>query len=393
MTRLSLIGILTGNLMQSSGPSGPVNTVAPAIASSAVIGTLLTVTPGTWTGATTLTYQWQRNSGSWVDIGGATNTTYTPVDADFGRALRVVETADGSVSADSNATALTVETPVQSLGAELLTNGDFSAWTGDDPNGWAVVNESGSDPAVSQVAPDGSAGTGAARFYSSATTGLAIWQNLSGANNYVEDAVVISAYTQGGVRSEAPRNGVTSSPYASTGHFRRLVYSPSISTYETQLIGTLPCDVVVNTVSLKNVNMNTSLTAPSANMVISQYYTLPGSPLVGDQLWVMTRISDFAAGNYWLTLLEHTGTQWNITLFSVASHTRTSRIAATNIGTSNGLRINMNADSITLETTANGGANWTSRGSVTNNTYQTATGVNAMWTSSVTIGNLAYAVP
>ncbi len=108
------------------------------------------------------------------------------------------------------------------------------------------------------------------------------------------------------------------------------------------------------------------------------------------QIDIMLRISDFSAGNYWIAVLEYTGAQWDITLFSVATHTRTSRIAATNIGATNGIRINANGSNWTLQTTADGGANWTSRGTVSNATYNTATGVNVLWTSGFTAGNLAY---
>ena len=51
-------------------------------------------------------------------------------------------------------------------GPELLTNGDFAAWTGDDPDGWTIGGEVGSDPMVTQVDPGGGAGTGAAKFLS-----------------------------------------------------------------------------------------------------------------------------------------------------------------------------------------------------------------------------------
>lgn len=55
------------------------------------------------------------------------------------------------------------------LGAELLTNGTFAAWTGDNPDSWTVTGEVASDPEISQVGQselhDGT-GTGAANFYS-----------------------------------------------------------------------------------------------------------------------------------------------------------------------------------------------------------------------------------
>ncbi|MGR3292496.1 MAG: LamG domain-containing protein [Candidatus Scalindua sp.] len=52
----------------------------------------------------------------------------------------------------------------------LVTNGDFSAWTNDDPDGWAVDGEVGSDPEVSQVGDGeshGGAGTGYCNIFTS----------------------------------------------------------------------------------------------------------------------------------------------------------------------------------------------------------------------------------
>jgi hypothetical protein len=67
--------------------------------------------------------------------------------------------------------ALTAPSP--SVGAELLTNGDFSAWTGDDPDGWAITGEVGGDPAIHEVG-DGEdhtgSGSGYCNIYSSATS-------------------------------------------------------------------------------------------------------------------------------------------------------------------------------------------------------------------------------
>lgn len=58
-------------------------------------------------------------------------------------------------------------------GAECLANWDFSAWTGDNPDGWTVTGESGTDPEVTQRDPDkqhaDAPGTGAANFFKSNT--------------------------------------------------------------------------------------------------------------------------------------------------------------------------------------------------------------------------------
>ncbi len=58
----------------------PYNTIAPAISGALRVGVALTVSDGTWTGAPTFTYQWQTSSDgiAWANIGGATNSSYTP---------------------------------------------------------------------------------------------------------------------------------------------------------------------------------------------------------------------------------------------------------------------------------------------------------------------------
>lgn len=59
------------------------------------------------------------------------------------------------------------------LGGELVVNGDFALWTGDNPNSWTVVGEVGADPEVSEVGAGqghGGAGNGLANFYSTAVT-------------------------------------------------------------------------------------------------------------------------------------------------------------------------------------------------------------------------------
>lgn len=93
-------GQLLLTVMKPSG-GAPINTAVPTHdgGSSAVIGTEISGTAGTWTGSPTLTYQWQRNTGSWGNIGGATSIDYTPVDADFGYTLRLAEIPNGDTGA------------------------------------------------------------------------------------------------------------------------------------------------------------------------------------------------------------------------------------------------------------------------------------------------------
>ena len=98
------------------GAVAPVFTVAPQISGTAVVNQTLTCDGGTATGTEpiTKTYQWYRGASP---IGGATNSTYTLVQADAGNTSNIKCTVTatnsaGSASADSNTIAqvLTVRT-------------------------------------------------------------------------------------------------------------------------------------------------------------------------------------------------------------------------------------------------------------------------------------------
>jgi hypothetical protein len=115
-----------GIVAASSAATGPVadapplNTAVPVITGSAVRTSKLTATGGTWSGVgNTYAYQWQRDPDGegFVDIAGATATTYTPVVDDEGANLRVKVTAtnpDAAVAAYSAATAAVAKAlPVQ----------------------------------------------------------------------------------------------------------------------------------------------------------------------------------------------------------------------------------------------------------------------------------------
>jgi hypothetical protein len=98
--------------------AAPDNTAEPRISGSAVVGSELTASQGSWTGSpTTFAYQWVRcprggglpSGADCAAIGGATTTKYVVATADVDRRLRVRVTAsnvDGSKTVASNATAV-----------------------------------------------------------------------------------------------------------------------------------------------------------------------------------------------------------------------------------------------------------------------------------------------
>lgn len=80
---------------------GPANTTAPAISGTLTQGKTLTVSNGTWKGATPITYsyEWQRCSSTGVNcttISGATKSTYVLASADVGNKLQVRLSATNS---------------------------------------------------------------------------------------------------------------------------------------------------------------------------------------------------------------------------------------------------------------------------------------------------------
>ena len=85
--------------------AAPVNTIAPVIAGSNIVGGLLKVTDnGTWTGTMPIiyTYQWKSNG---IDIAGETTSEYTSQIGDSGQTITCEVTATniaGSASATSN---------------------------------------------------------------------------------------------------------------------------------------------------------------------------------------------------------------------------------------------------------------------------------------------------
>jgi hypothetical protein len=92
------------------GSDAPGSTSPPTITGSAIEGSELTATAGSWTGSPTgFGYQWQRSAdgSSWGDIAGAQGSSYTLTDADVGLVVRVVVTASNAAGSTSAASAAT----------------------------------------------------------------------------------------------------------------------------------------------------------------------------------------------------------------------------------------------------------------------------------------------
>ena len=102
----------------TTAASPPVGTGVPAIAGTARVGQTLTASPGTWSPAGTISYQWKRSTSTgWSAVAGATGASFTPASAEVGDRIEVVVSAAnaiGTASATSPAVGPVSTAPVAS---------------------------------------------------------------------------------------------------------------------------------------------------------------------------------------------------------------------------------------------------------------------------------------
>ncbi len=386
---------LLATVLSGSGSAPPVNTVAPAINPVAIVGTQITGADGTWTNASSFTYQWQRNVASvWSNIGGATSKNYTPVDADFAYALRLVVTANGSVSANSNATNLTyINAFTQSAGSELVVNGaNPIGFTADNPNSWTVTGESGTNPeATERGSNQGHAGTGTGciNLYNTATAAAPnLRQVVSGINtgdiiilestlsNFVVGRVDVDALAGAGFKNQhSAANNQKSIGIVTSTTLR--AYAVSANT-----------DGTLSLLSMKKVTPNTQQSIP-ANSVLDFFFSNPASPIINNTVLLMFRIQD--SSNFWfIQYSRNTSSNYNIILNKMVAGVVSFQSQTLNIGTTaNGIRADFNSNSVKMWSTVDGGSNWTQRGSTaTDSAFSTATGALVAYNAEYTTSSL-----
>jgi hypothetical protein len=132
----------------------PTNSSLPTISGTVAVGSTVTANPGTWSGSTPITYQYQwricdANGGACHDIAGATTQTYKFVSGDQGNTARVVVIAantDGSSSATSAASSR-----VAAAAASGPVNTTPPTITGDSSSGGTLTASPGSWNGVAPI--------------------------------------------------------------------------------------------------------------------------------------------------------------------------------------------------------------------------------------------------
>lgn len=143
----------------------------------------------------------------------------------------------------------------ETLGSELVTNGDFSAWTGDNPDSWGVHGESLPNVEISEVGSGeahGGTGTGSLNFY---TTGGNLWINQDGIftrGKLYKIVVDVSQLSAGTLYIYVSGLGVAAS-ITSAGTYTLYYRWPVSSTSFIIDKGTTPLDATIDSVSVKEV--------------------------------------------------------------------------------------------------------------------------------------------
>jgi len=142
------------------------------------------------------------------------------------------------------------------VGSELVVNGDFTNWTGDNPNNWVIIGEVGADPEVSEVGTGqghGGGGNGLANLFASAeNTQPRMRQMILIVGTWVQITIDIDTFTAGTLKVGDIIAGVNQDYTTIGSKFQ----TGLVDNDEFQLRPVLaPSDVTVDNVSVKLITL------------------------------------------------------------------------------------------------------------------------------------------
>lgn len=296
----------------------------------------------------------------------------------------------GAFGADEGIAALNVTSFNQSLGPELLSNGNMES--GDPPTGWSSLNNA----VLDGVADERTGGAGA-QSLDVARAGLA---DASASQNFTATVGAWYMLDGWGKRIEAG-NGMAL-VLADTGYLWTPQYlsSASWSRYRRfeRAKGTgMSCRCVLfatadgtharaDDVSVRRITLNTQQVMP-ADAILDLAFALPESPFSTQTIALYYRIAGTLESDddWWVAYIRRNlnNTAWDLVLQSVSNGVATTRITISNVGTPDMLRVSCDGAKHNVWTRQ--GGIWTKRGSEVNVSHNnTQTGVNVIYDPGIT---------
>lgn len=271
----------------------------------------------------------------------------------------------------------------QLLGSNLLTNGDFSVWTGDDPTpGWTVTGESGSNPEVTERAPGnthaGAVGAGdAANFFSTTNVQPRIAQTILTSGRIYQIDVNLSARVSGNFAFTAGFINAGNNNFITPG-FVRLLKRANGTSFQIAP-GNQPIDFTLDDIMVREITPGPQIITPVDTTVDWFFDSItPIGEEEGFLQYRMPSAGDELLNGYILYPQRRPGnTNWNLRWDILVSGTRTNKSSAASIGAdTDGVRVTVSGNDHIVSSWANGVL--TQRGTFTDATYNTATRVNVV---------------
>jgi len=325
-----------------------------------------------------------QNPVRWYKCDEGSGTTATDEMGDVNGTITAGDIGAFHVETNNKASSL------QTLGSEQITNGDFSAWTTDDPDNWTIIGESGSDPEVTERDPTQSHGDsvttgGAANIYQSGTGTIRLRKaNFFNTESWYEITYSITGYTSGTLIVGEPfgtmQQATAAGDYTILRNINQVGGSKELDFYLNGAAG----DLTVDDVSVKAVTTNPVQTG-DADGINDIFFTVPSTPTIGDAVHLLYRYQD--ADNYWDAYITYNGTNWDFKLDEYLANTRTNKVSVTGISAPLGIRVMARTSKHQCYTFD--GTDYTARGSaITDTSLQTETDLLAIYTSGFTFASL-----
>lgn len=180
---------------------------------------------------------------------------------------------------------------VETTGTELLTNNDFTSWSGDNPTGWTVTGESGTDPYVNEVGAGESQGGSGNNFCNLYTTSaqIQISQNILTVGERYVVTIEIDTATTGGIRAYCGSTPV-SLPYFTSG-LKTFTFIASDTSFIIQNYGA--CDITLAMASVKQTSRYYGLSRETLFTIFASHGAVIDQQLYEGQ---MERV-DISVGN------------------------------------------------------------------------------------------------